>query len=74
MQVAKAPASSLHWKVEPASEEEKLKLALVLLVGSAGALSMVVLGAALSTVTVRASQPWIIIDSGAGVCNRLNRE
>jgi hypothetical protein len=52
VQEAKAPASSLHSKVEPASEELKEKLASVELVGSAGLLAIVVWGSLRSIVQV----------------------
>jgi hypothetical protein len=52
VQVANASASSLHWNVEPASVEVKLKLAVVWFVGFAGPAVIVVFGAVRSTVQV----------------------
>lgn len=51
-QVAKAPPSRLHWKVEPASLAVKLKFAEVEFVGCAGAEPIVVFGAVVSIVHV----------------------
>jgi hypothetical protein len=52
VQEANAPASSLHSNVLPASEEVKLKVALVWLVGLVGAEVIVVSGGVASTVHV----------------------
>src|SRR5207237_9101947 len=51
-QATKLPASSLHWKLTPPSGELKVKLAVVLLVGSVGFVPIAVSGAAVSTVHV----------------------
>ena len=51
------PPSSLHWKVEPVFELEKLKLALVWLVGLAGCELMVTVGAVVSIVHVELALP-----------------
>ena len=53
VQAAKEPASLLHWKCEPASEDVKPKLALRVWIVPEGPEVMVVLGAAVSTVKVR---------------------
>ena len=47
-QLAKAPASSVHWNVEPLSVEVKLKLAVVLVVAPEGPLVIVVSGGVVS--------------------------
>jgi hypothetical protein len=52
VQVAKAAPSRLHWKLEPASLELKLKLGPVTLDGFVGADVIVVSGAVRSTVHV----------------------
>jgi hypothetical protein len=52
VQDAQLPASMRHSKLEPLSEELKLKLGVVLPDGSAGLESMVVFGAVRSTVQV----------------------
>ena len=46
------PLSRRHSKLEPVSEELKLKLGVVLFDGSAGCVSMVVFGASVSTLAV----------------------
>jgi hypothetical protein len=51
LQAPKAAPSSEHWKLEPVSLEEKLKLAELELVVPLGPESIVVWGAAVSTVT-----------------------
>lgn len=48
MQAAQLPASSLHSKLEPASLEEKEKLAVVAVVSAGGPLPIVVWGAVVS--------------------------
>jgi hypothetical protein len=53
VQAANAPASRLHWKVEPASVDVNANVALVWLVGLAGLDVIVVFGATVSTLTVR---------------------
>ena len=52
VQELQLPLSMRHSKLEPLSEELKLKLGVVLFDGSAGLESMVVLGAVRSTVQV----------------------
>ena len=52
MQAAKAPPSRLHWKLDPASVEVKLKLAEVEFVTAGGADVIVVSGAVKSIVHV----------------------
>jgi hypothetical protein len=52
VQAVKAASSRAHSKLEPASLELKLKLALVLLLSSGGPESMLVSGAVVSTVHV----------------------
>ena len=52
-QVAKAPESRLHWKVEPGSLEEKPKLGEGLVVVPVGPEVIVVSGGVVSTVNVR---------------------
>jgi hypothetical protein len=54
VQGAQAPPSTLHWKVEPPSLAENWKLGEASALGSAGAASMVVCGAARSTFTTLA--------------------
>src|SRR5439155_12711712 len=49
-QAAKLPESSLHWKEEPGSEELKVNVAVVALVGSAGPEAIDAVGAVRSTV------------------------
>src|SRR5437660_11938681 len=49
--------SSLHWKVEPVLELEKLKLAVVWLVGFAGCELIVTVGAVVSIVHVALALP-----------------
>ena len=53
VQVAKAEPSRLHWKVEPASDEEKEKLAKVLLTLPYGPEALVVSGAVVSAAVVK---------------------
>ncbi len=53
VQAAKAPASSLHSKVEPPSLEAKEKSAFAELLGSLGCAVIVVFGAAVSIVQVK---------------------
>ena len=57
MQDEAVPASSWHWKVEPVFELEKLKLALIALVGLAGAPVIVTTGAVVSIVQVELALP-----------------
>jgi hypothetical protein len=52
-QVSNAPASSLHSNVEPVSEEENSKVALVELESAGAPESIVVWGSVVSTVQVR---------------------
>ena len=52
MQAAKAAPSRLHWKVDPASVDVKLKLGAVTFDGFAGADVIVVSGGVRSTVQV----------------------
>ena len=61
MQAANAAPSSEHWNVEPASDDVKLKLALVEFVEFGGLAVIVVSGAVVSTV-----QLWL-----AGVASGL---
>ena len=49
VQEVQLPLSTRHWKVEPVSEELKLKSGVVSFEGSAGPESIVVFGAVLST-------------------------
>ena len=78
VQLAKAPPSSEHWNVEPASDDVKLKLALVTFVGLAGAPVSVVLGAAVSTVQVRVAGVASVFESASvaltwNVCDPTER-
>ena len=58
LQAANEAESKLHWKLEPASEEEKLKVGVASLVSPEGPESIVVSGSVASTV-----KPW---ESGLG--------
>jgi hypothetical protein len=57
VQPAKAAVSSAHWKVEPASVEAKLKVAVVLVVVPEGPLVMVVSGGVVSGVPAVRDSP-----------------
>src|ERR671925_418102 len=64
VQAANAPPSRLHWNV-PGSFDEKLKVALVELLGAAGAVAIVVCGAVTSTVHVNAAGVPSVLPAGS---------
>jgi hypothetical protein len=65
VQAVKAAPSSEHWKLEPASLEENVKLALVLLVTAGGPESIAVCGALESTVQLWAAGLASVLPAGS---------